>query len=213
MSENQVDGDCQTIKVILLGEMGVGKTCLINSYFGKKFEPSFFTTFAPESERKVLEINQKKYLIEIWDTAGEERYRSMNNIFIKGSKVVILVYDVTNERTFSELNYWINKTKEILSNEVIYGILGNKADLIYETKISDEEGKKFAEENDALFCITSAKEDRKGFQMFIDKLVEKYIDIHFEDNIEKNNNINKVSEEKNIKKLSVKNNKKMGNCC
>ena len=126
---------------------------------------------------------------------------------VKGSQVSILVYDLTDERAFSELNYWIKTIKEILSKEAIYGIIGNKADLIYGTKISDEDGKKFTEENDSLFWITSEKEDRKGFQMFIDKLVEKYIENNFENNIEKNN-INKVSEEKNIKKLTVKNKKK-----
>ena len=135
-----------------------------------------------------LEIEKKNYLIEIWDIGGSQKYRSVNNIFIKGSKVVILEYDVTDERSFSELNYWVKTTKEILSKKAIYGIVGNKIELIDDKKVLEEEGKAYAEENDTLFCTTSAKEDSKVFQMFVDKLVEKYIEKYFGNNNE--NNIN-----------------------
>ena len=203
MSKNEND-DEKEIKVILLGETGVGKTCLINAYFGKKFKDNADSTSLPESDSKVLEIDKKKYLINIMDTAGQEKYRSLNNIFIKGSKVVIFVYDVTKEKTFSELNYWVKTAKEILSTEAIYGIAGNKGDLIDIIEVSDEEGKKYAKENDAMFCITSAKEDVKGFQMFLDQLAEQYI----------KKNINTFSE-KSGKRLSVKNSKKKKKkkCC
>ena len=205
MSQIEND-DSSSIKVILLGETGVGKTSLINAYLGKRFSQNIISTLSPESGRKIKEINQKKYLIELWDTAGQEKYRSMNNLFIKGSKVVILVYNVTLKSSFSELDYWVKTTKEILSNETIYGIAGNKADLIDDITVSDEEGKKFAEDNGALFCTTSAKEDSKGFQMFLDKLIEQYVE----------KNIDKGSNEKGGRKLSVKNTKntkKKKKCC
>ena len=191
------------IKVILLGESRVGKTCLINAYFGRQFRANTLFTTIPESENKIIEINEKKYLIELFDTAGQEKYRSMNNIFIKGSKVVIFVYDVTEEKTFIELDYWIKTTKEILAKDAIYGIAGNKADLVEEIKIPNEKGKKYAEENGAKFCETSAKEDSKGFQSFLNKLIQEYIET----------NIDKISNEKNGKKLSSKNNKKKKKCC
>jgi len=202
MSKNE-DEEYKTIKVILLGETGVGKTCLINAYFGKKFMDNMQTTSMPESNSKILEINKKKYLIEIWDTAGQEKYRSMNNIFVKGSKVVIFVYDATNEKTFNELNYWVKTAKEILNTEAIYGIAGNKADLIDDIEVSDEEGEKYAKENDILFCRTSAKEDSKGFQKFLDNLVEEYVE----------KNIDKSPRKKSGRKLSVANTKKKKNCC
>ena len=202
MSINEND-DPASIKVILLGETGVGKTCLINAYIGKRFMQNCLTTSSPESERKIIEINQKKYLIELWDTAGQEKYRSMNNLFIKESKVVILVYDVTLERSFSELEYWVKTTKEILSNEAVYGVAGNQADLIDDITVSDEEGKKFAKDNGALFCTTSAKEDSKGFQMFLDQLIKQYVE----------KNIDKLSNNKDRRKLSVKNTKKKRKRC
>ena len=202
MSKSQNEQN-EVIKIILLGEVSVGKTCLINAYFGRKFKENIKATIVSESEGKFLEIKQKKYLIQIVDTAGQERYHSLNKLFIKGSKIVIFVYDVTNELPFKGLNFWIKTAKEILGKEAIYGIAGNKADLIYETKISDGEGRKYAEENDALFCSTSAKEDSKGFQMFIDNMIEKYIE-------NKNDN---ASNETNGRKLSAINNKKGRNCC
>ena len=170
------ENDCQEIiKVILLGECGAGKTCLINAYFGNKFKDNVASTDSPESERKTMKINKKDYLIEIWDTAGQEKYRSMNNLFIKGSKVVIFVYDATEEKSFSELNYWVETTKEILGKSAIYGIAGNKADKVDNIEISEKEGEKYAKDNEAIFCSTSAKEDSKGFQKFLDNSLHNQI--------------------------------------
>ena len=116
---------------------------------------------------------------------------ALNRIFIKGSKVIILVYDITSDKSFRELKYWVETIKELLREEVIYAIVGNKVDLYLEQRISKEDGEKYAEENGAFFYTTSSKYDSKGFQKFVDKLVEKYI----------NNKIDKISEEKNEKNL------------
>ena len=115
--------------LILIGEIGTGKTSLINGYDGKKFNPKITFNLNNNSIQKKVEINNKKYFINIWDTAGQERFRSMNKIFIKDSHIVIFVYDVTNTKTVQELNFWVNEVKQILSENVIFGIAGNKIDL------------------------------------------------------------------------------------
>ena len=169
------DIDNKYIKIVLIGETGTGKTNLINVYFGIKFENNVESTLTPESCSKDLKINGSNFLINIWDTAGQEKYRSMTKIFLKGTKIVILVYDITNKNSFDELNFWIKSVEELLGTEPTLGLVGNKIDLFDKQQVSKEEGKKLANEIGAVFAETSAKEDAKGFQDYITKLVETFL--------------------------------------
>ena len=163
------------IKIVLIGEAGSGKTSLINVYFGIKFERLTLTTLNPESCSKELKINDVNYLINIWDTAGQERFRSMTKIFLKGAKIVIIVYDVTRRESFEEVKYWAKSVEELLGKDITLGLIGNKFDLIDEQVVSKEEGNEFAKEIGAFFSETSAKEDPKGFQEYITKIVEFFL--------------------------------------
>ena len=111
-------------------------------------------------------INNLKIKLNLWDTAGQERFRSLSPMFLKGSNIVILVYDITNQLSFDELrNYWVNLVKEN-TNNIILGVAANKSDL-YDVEIVDEEnGRKFAEENNAFFYSTSAKKYIVTQQLF-----------------------------------------------
>lgn len=180
------------IKIILLGESGVGKTCLIQAYLGKKIidVPS---TISSEYINKPLERENEIYNIHMWDTAGQERFRSLNKIFIKDSQIVVFVYDVTKKKTFDELPFWVNYAKELLGDHAVFGLAGNKVDLFDQIQneenedndndieeneekndhklVDVEEGQKFADEIGALFKETSAKENAIGFQEFINQLI------------------------------------------
>ena len=125
--------------------------------------------------QKKLEINGVQYMISIWDTAGQERYRSMTKLFIKGAKIVIIVYDVTNRETFDELNFWCKSAEEIAGKDIILGICGNKIDLFTKQVVQKEEGEQFAQKIGASFSETSAKEDQKKFQEFVDELIKKFV--------------------------------------
>ena len=111
-----------------------------------------------------------------WDTFGAEKYRSITKSFIKGSDIVILIYDITRRKTFLELDFWINIVKNEIRNEnVIFGIVGNKIDLYDESQVEQEEGEKKASEINGFFWETSMKYDPKGLKSFIDKLLDCYL--------------------------------------
>ena len=130
------------IKVLLLGNLGVGKTSLINIFAGKEFNSN--SKFS--SLYKKLDINNNFYNINLWDTMGEEAHKSLSKIIFRGAEIFIFVYDITSKQSFIDLEEWIQMTNDILDNNYIGGIVWNKNDLNIHSEVSEEEGKKYAEE-------------------------------------------------------------------
>ena len=165
------------IKVILLGESGVGKTNLIRVAMGKNFDPNENSTLTSSFFEEQISINNKNYLYCLWDTAGQEAYRSLNKIFIKGAKIVIIVFAINFQYSFEQVDFWINYTKDILGEDnYILALVGNKADLYESQQISDEEIKKKVDELKIKYKLTSASEDSLGFKEFLNDLLKDYID-------------------------------------
>ena len=204
MADDGNDDDNDEIKVILVGETGTGKTCLINTSVGLGFNPNTLSTVASTYSRKKFEIDNKQYILNLWDTAGQEQYRALNKIFIKHSKIVIFVYSITVRKTFEELDYWYDTIKEVLGDEPILGLVGNKKDLFLEEEVKESEGKKFAESKNISFQLVSAKESPRDFIDFLHTLLEQYIE-----------KINKIGGKKgkniNLKKKNKK--EEDGKCC
>ena len=137
----------------------------------------------------------KNYQLRLWDTAGQEKYRALTKLFYKDSKVVIFVYDITNKKSFTELNYWINEIKESLGDEPVLAMIGNKSDL-YEMKEVDETvAQKLAEEKGMKFKLVSTKDDHKSFKTFLRSLIKEYI-IKINGNFNEKNNIELAMDEK-----------------
>ena len=198
-----IEDNFHKLKVILVGMSGSGKTSLINILMGEKFKSIELTTSSPSFAEKQVILNDKIYKLEIWDTAGQEKFYSLTKIFIKESKIVIFVYDITSKQSFEEIDFWVKSVKDILGEEAIFGLAGNKKDLFLEEKVSEEEGIKKAEEIGALFKLTSAKTGF-GIKEFMMTLLEEYIKMHS----------NEIDIRSNISsKLSVTNNKKKKKCC
>ena len=168
--------DDRGIKVILLGEAGVGKTNLIRVALGKEFEEDTASSVTSSfSDAKVF-VNNKEYTYCLWDTAGQELYRSINKIFIKDSKIILIVFDITNKNTFEEIDFWYNYVNEILGEgDHIIALVANKTDLYEQQEISDEEINKKAESMKLKLKMTSAAKDAVGFRDFLQELLKEYI--------------------------------------
>ena len=195
------------IKVIIIGDSGVGKTNLINTSIGIDFLENNSATVTSSFISKQFKIGDKKYNLNIWDTAGQEKYRSITKLFFKGSEIVILVYDITNSKTFDSLDFWYSTCQEILGNEVVYGVIGNKIDLFVEEQVLEEDAQKFAEAINAKFKIVSAKENPKEFVEFLKQLVIDYKSL---DNIERRDSW-VLNKEEHID--NNKNKKSQKGCC
>ena len=168
--------DDKVIKIILLGESGVGKTNLIQVALGNPFQKETDSTLISSYLESEIIIQNKKYMYALWDTAGQEVYRALNKMFIKDSKIIILVFAINNRKSFEEIDYWINSVKESLEeNKYIMALVANKSDLYEEQEVPDDEIFKKGEEINAKVKITSAAEDAVGFRQFLDQLLKEYI--------------------------------------
>ena len=186
------------IKVILLGDSGVGKTCIINRYINDEFNPNSKTTLGSNASSKVIKRGQVSYILNLWDTTGQEKYHSITNLFIKGSNIVVLVYSIDLLESFKGLDYWYKSVQEKLGgNKYVLAIVGSKSDLIKneEEEVSEEEAKKFAEEKNAIFKLVSSKEDPEGINNLFDTLLDELIKKNY---LNENENENYVITRKNL---------------
>jgi len=163
------------IKVILIGEMGTGKTSLINTSIGLEFKYKIKSTQSSSIMQKKVTIDDNTYIINLWDTIGQEVFRSLTKIFMKDAKIVIFVYDITRLDTFNQIvEFWYDNAKEVLGDEPVMGIVGNKEDLYLESKVGDDMVQEFIKDKDIPFQLTSAKVP-KNFNDFLEILIRKYI--------------------------------------
>lgn len=142
-------------KIILLGDGGVGKSSMIQKYVYDTFTIHTTATIGVVNTTKVINVDNQKILLNIWDTAGQEKYRSMLSSFFRGCRAAILVYDITNEQTFKSLDYWIGQVREMGGDLVKFLLIGNKADLESNRRVTQKAGLDVARNNGMLFMETS----------------------------------------------------------
>ena len=166
------------IKIIILGSVGVGKTCLITRYKTGKFLQHIPSTFVSNFVKIDKIINNKKYVLNIWDTAGQEKYNSLTQTFTKNAKIVILVYSIIDKKSFLDLDNWLKLVKEENGDKgYVLGVAANKWDLYLQSEVSDKKGKEYAKKINAIWKSTSAKEESKGIEELISELTMEYIKI------------------------------------
>ena len=202
----------ETIKIILVGNSGVGKTSIINRYYLNEFLSYIDSTSTMNFIQKNVSIKGKNLLLNIWDTVGQEKYRSCNKLFVKNSNIVIFVYDITIKKSFTDLEFWYNFISNEIGNDLMLGLVGNKFDLVNKEEISADKGKEQAEKWGAYFSLLSAKEDKEGIDRYFEELIARYLD-------SVNNDFVVIDSNKNIKTIKLDKNETFSdkeennNCC
>ena len=169
------DKDEIGIKVTLIGESSVGKTSIINRYTRNAFTQELESTLGANYSQKKIELHGKKIRMDLWDTAGQEKYRAIGRHFYKESYIVCLVYDISNLDSFEKLKeVWYPELKEHGEKLRILALVGNKIDKYLEEEVKEEDAKKFANEINAINKRTSAMEGTNIEDLFT-TLAEKYL--------------------------------------
>ena len=195
------DEEEEFYKVVLIGQSGVGKTCIINQYINNKFHENTMSTISSQYIRKRIEFPDGKAItFNIFDTAGQEKFRALTRIFYKDANVAILVYDIGNRESFNEMKeYWYKEIKENGLKNATIAIAANKSDLYELRQIDDEEGEEFAKSIGAIFSATSAKNDT-GITSLFENIGQKILNPDFNFNEENN----KINEKPNLNKPNEK---------
>ena len=211
------------IKCVLLGESGTGKSSLIERFINNTFRKDTPSTLIGSFSSKVVYYEKENIKIryDIWDTAGQEKYRSINKIFYQDAQVTLLVYDITQKETYDAIkNYWFQEVKDNAPEDVIVFIVGNKSDIYEKEAVNEEEARQYAKDINALYKLVSA-ENGDGINEIFKMIGERMLTQEFLEKIknEKNNNDNNNSTNNNkntIKNISIEDNKgqkKKKKCC
>jgi Ras-related protein Rab-2A len=135
----------------------VGKSNILSRFIMGRFNPEHEITIGCEFMAKNIQINERNVRIQIWDTAGQESYRSITRSYYKSSTCAFIIYDVTDKKSFTNISSWLDECREMCYKDMLICLVGNKIDLEDKRVISKEEGQKFADDNGLLFFETSAK--------------------------------------------------------
>ena len=187
LSPGDYEQEDYKIKIIVVGDSGVGKTNLINRFASDKFDTNSKATIGVEFVYKALKINKEVIKVEVWDTAGQERYRAITSSYYKGAKGAIIVYDITNEDSFNNVESWMNEVTKKGKTDMQFLLVGNKKDLINDRKVTEQKGIDKAKELNMNLFEASALEKTNVNEAFNYLVKEIYLNIRKEKNINTNN--------------------------
>jgi len=144
-------------KLLLIGDSGVGKTCILFRFSDDAFNTTFISTIGIDFKIKTIELRGKKIKLQIWDTAGQERFHTITTSYYRGAMGIMLVYDITNQKSFENIAKWLRNIDEHANEDVEKMILGNKCDMEDSRVVAKERGEAIALEHGIKFVETSAK--------------------------------------------------------
>ena len=225
--------DLIKFKLIVVGNQGTGKSSILNRFVNETFEENYQATIGLDFQSKNITIHDQDVRLIIYDTAGQEKFRSLIPMYIREAQIILIVYDICDKESFDAIPKWIQEINDVLNREVVFALIGNKLDIENERKVSFEEGKKLADQHNYLFQEVSAKTGKNFENLFEVQIFEKaYIKFRKEfdkregeeqRNFETNDNTNDTNEQ-NVKsdnntnnKINISNNvktkKKKKKCC
>ena len=196
-----------SIKCVLLGESGTGKSSLIERFVNDTFKKDTLPTLIGSFSSKDVFYEKENVTIRfnIWDTAGQEKYRSINKIFYQDAQITFLVYDITFAETFKAIkDYWYSEVKENSPKDAIIFLIGNKSDLYEKEEVNEEEARKYAEEINSLYKLVSAQ-NGEGINDIFKMVGERLLTEEFLQKIKEENNVN--NNRNSIKNIMVENSK------
>jgi Ras-related protein Rab-8A len=155
------------IKLLLIGDSGVGKSCLLLRFSDDSFTPSFITTIGIDFKIRTIDLEGKRIKLQIWDTAGQERFRTITTAYYRGAMGILLVYDVTDEKSFNNIRNWIRNIEQHATESVNKILIGNKCDMVEKKVVDSARGKALADEYGIKFLETSAKNSINVEEAFI----------------------------------------------
>ena len=156
------------VKLLLIGDSGVGKSCLLLRFSDDSFTTSFITTIGIDFKIRTIEENGKRLKLQIWDTAGQERFRTITTAYYRGAMGILLVYDVTDEQSFNNIRNWMRQIQQHASENVNKLLIGNKCDMLDKKVVETARGQGLADEFGIKFYETSAKKNMNVDQAFTD---------------------------------------------
>ena len=207
----KIDFEENKFKLIVVGDENVGKTSIINHFKSKKFSDAYQPTVGLDFQSIYLYIDNQIITLLLYDTAGQERFRSLIPLYTKDSNIIMLIYDITNYNSFSNIEKWYNSLSDKNKEEAIFFLVGNKLDLNEERKVTEEEGKIYAEGHNFIFQEMSALTGEGVNELFMNKLLNQ---INTQFLSKERNNIDNEEEKLKVKLKDTKEKiKKEKKCC
>ena len=169
--------DLMKLKLIVVGNQGTGKSCILNRFVNETFEENYQATIGLDFQSKNVTIHDQDVRLILYDTAGQEKFRSLIPMYIREAQIILLIYDITNRESFDSMPRWIQEVLDVKNTEAVFVLIGNKIDLENDRKVTFEEGKKFAAENNFIFQEVSAKTGKNFENLFEVKIYESVYNI------------------------------------
>ena len=157
MTEFTQTAEIPKYKLIFLGDQGTGKSSILNRFVDDKFDPNYQATIGLDFQSKNVKIDNQDIHLLLYDTAGQEKFRSLIPMYTRDANIIILVYDITRKDSFTHIPDWVKDLTNVKLDEVIFGLVGNKIDLEDQRQVTKEEGEKYAQDNNIIFQEVSAK--------------------------------------------------------